>query len=1237
MRNTKKGKKIVALLVALLTIASTSLLFADDTGGGSGSGGQGGGFIGGSDWGMVYVWFDDSEHSQGEFSNGDSDVSDVSWNKFIDLLSQEISAETGKTVTPDFTYRPERWAKLRQDFKEACQNALDRSTDKSQKARVVGVATTYNVLQDTTNWYIGAQVQGSYNHSYVNMFGNKPADTSSSSNPRHVLPENIGWSDTVDVTKHNSAYTGESWRDYVYRIGNKDAYSGNGDEWQVYVVAVTENMPPQNGEVTLKKTSTDSRSLNNSQYSLEGAKYGVYETRANANSGSNSVGTLTTKADGSANTLELPAGTYYVKETSASKNYELDATVYEITVESGGKVTVNSKETPKPAKVNLKKVSTNTSISNDNKCYSLEGAKYGVYATASAANNGSPLAKDIDGKDAILTTKADGATNTLEMIGGNYVVKEISPSKGFKLDTVSHTVTLEPGKTATVDSKEEPQGEPIEIVAWKKDDATSDGKAQGAATLKGAEFTVKYYDVEGGTADSVKSLTPKRTWKFLTDNDGRIRLNSSEPLAGSDALYVNNGKRVFLVGTYTIQETGAPEGYLLNNTITHQNITWKNDGELEVRWHEPTLETALAEHVKRGDFQGVKIFDSSNKRGGNIPFLITAKSTGEKHIVVTDPNGQFTTIGDKGGNANDEGILDADGNVIYDENGMVDMSKVTLASTANRIWFNGRNDESVGAPEADSDRALPYDTYYLQELRCESNKGMELLGTTIEEGEDENGIKVLIYRNDFLVNLGTLTNDFTQVPSIATTAVDKETETHMSDVTQDVTIVDTVEYKNLKAGETYTMKGTLMDKATGEPMKADGKDITAETTFEAKEANGTVEIEFTFKDVTLAGKTAVAFEELYKDDAQIAVHADLEDADQTVYFPEIKTKADLKDLAKVVDTVNYYNLIPGQKYVMEATMVDADGKTIEGATGSTEFTPKAANGTVEVEIDAANVIGKAVAYEKCTLNGKVVGRHEDPTDEAQTVTVSNIGTKAAQTDLGTIVDIIYFEGLTPGTEYTFKGTLMDKETGESTGVEAEAKFTPEEANGETQVTFEITDDIRGKSVVAFEQAYDGDKLVAKHEDLNDKEQTVDVPKIGTKANVDDKGMVRDTVEYTNLTPGKEYTMTLVLVDKQTGKSTGITASTKFTPDKANGKVDVEVDASKLVGQTVVAFEECYLDDTLVAEHKDINDAAQTVTIPSHPAAPVKNTPKTGDMIMLAALMAVLGTAGVVVARRRKTN
>ena len=238
-----------------------------------------------------------------------------------------------------------------------------------------------------------------------------------------------------------------------------------------------------------------------------------------------------------------------------------------------------------------------------------------------------------------------------------------------------------------------------------------------------------------------------------------------------------------------------------------------------------------------------------------------------------------------------------------------------------------------------------------------------------------------------------------------------------------------------------------------------------------------------------------------------------------------------------------------------------------------------------------------------------------------------IGTKATvegekevdPLDKVTLTDTVSYTGLVPGKGYKVTGVLMDKETGEkllvdSKEITAETVFVPETKNGSVDVTF-IFDatGLHGKEIVVFEDLYRENVLLATHADINDEGQTVKIKnsEIGTTATADgkkeitaDKITITDVVSYKDLTPGKEYKLTGVLMNKATndklfidGKE--ITAEATFTPKAPTGEVEMTFtfDARELTAETeVVVFETLYRDSIEIAVHADIEDEGQTVKI-----------------------------------------
>lgn len=174
---------------------------------------------------------------------------------------------------------------------------------------------------------------------------------------------------------------------------------------------------------------------------------------------------------------------------------------------------------------------------------------------------------------------------------------------------------------------------------------------------------------------------------------------------------------------------------------------------------------------------------------------------------------------------------------------------------------------------------------------------------------------------------------------------------------------------------------------------------------------------------------------------------------------------------------------------------------------------------------------------------------------------------------------------------------------------SDEQFTPETPNGEVLLEFVVPADSQSKTMVAFERVYHGDVEVAAHIDLEDPKQTVYWPEIGTTATDASDGdkylystgekTVVDEVAYEGLVPGESYTLNGELMDKLTGESTGITASTEFVPEAADGTVNLEfLVPAELQGSVLVAFERITFEDREVAAHTDIEDVDQTVYWPA---------------------------------------
>ncbi|MEE0059815.1 MAG: VaFE repeat-containing surface-anchored protein, partial [Acutalibacteraceae bacterium] len=490
-----------------------------------------------------------------------------------------------------------------------------------------------------------------------------------------------------------------------------------------------------------------------------------------------------------------------------------------------------------------------------------------------------------------------------------------------------------------------------------------------------------------------------------------------------------------------------------------------------------------------------------------------------------------------------------------------------------------------------------------------------------------------------------------EAPKLSTTATDNDTEAHYAYVSKTTTIIDVVGYSNLIAGKEYTLKGVLMDRATGTELEVNGAKVTSEKTFVAETANGTIEMEFTLDSSALKGKSVVVFENLYYGELEVATHADITDEGQTVIFLDPKARTTAKDLltgdnytyvsetTTIVDTVTYEKLLIGKEYTVKGILMDKETNEpllVDGAevTATKTFIPETENGSVDIifELNSTSLKGKSVVvFEHIYYNDLEVASHADINDLGQTVTFKDVELKTTAKDKATganesftsttttIIDTVEYKGLILGKEYTVKGVLMNKSTGEAllvsgNEVRAEKTFVAETADGFIDIEFTFDSSaLKGKSVVVFENLYFENIEVATHSDIEDEAQTVIFKDVELNTTAKDKATgeklikpegtvtIVDTVEYKNLIVGKEYVVDGILMDKATGKpllvnNKEITVIKKFVADKANGSVDMEfsLDASALAGKAVVVFETLYYNGLEIATHTDINDKGQTV-------------------------------------------
>ena len=933
------------------------------------------------------------------------------------------------------------------------------------------------------------------------------------------------------------------------------------------------------GNGKIQKSSSNATVTNgNDCYSLSGATYGVYSDK----SCSKSVATLTTNASGNTDTVELRAATYYVKETKVPKGFQLDKNVYTMTVKAGETSTLKVSDTPKVTEtlIELFKIDMETSKAAPQGNASLEGAEFvwkyydGYYTKENLPSEPTRTwtTKTIAEKDSkneihYITRLADSykvsgdsfytQNGTICLPLGTITVEEKTAPNGYLLEGaymqaagsseqikgVYVAQITEDGELAALSGSN--QYSVLDKVIrggvkiQKRDLETKDTKAQGGATLKDTAFEIISLNDNAVLVDG-KLYNKNEVVKTIHTGVDGIATTAADTLP---------------YGKYRIEESNAPEGYLTDGAKPIEfEIT--EDGKIVDLTDEAH---SIYNQIKRGDIEGVKIGAGTHKRLANVPFRITSKTTGESHIIVTDANGQFSTSSD-----------------------WVSHKQNTNAGKTSEdgIWFG------TSTPD-DSKGALLYDTYTIEELRCDSNKGMTLIPA----------FDVVVSRNKVVVDLGTLTDEYEPEITIHTTATDKVTGEKSIVAGKNVTIVDTVTLDGLTKGTKYQLKGWQMVKSENAQLLVDGKPVENDYTFTAKKSEMEVEVSYTFNASALGGKDLVTFEELY----------DLSNPDEPVKVAEHK---DIED--------------EGQTVTIEERVIEIHTNAADKATG-----------------------------EKMIVAGKDV----------------------------TIIDTVTLDGLEKGTTYQFKGWQMVKSENaqlliDGKPVESDYTFTAEDSSMEVQIAFTFNaSSLAGKDLVTFEELYDLSNpdeptKVAEHKDIEDEGQTVTITEriitmhttaadkaTGEKTiEADDKVTIVDTVTLDGLEKGVKYTLKgwqMVKSENAELLVNGKRVENGLTFTAEDSKMEVQIEftfnASELGGKELVTFEELYdtsnPDEPIkVAEHKDIKDEGQTVTVkekpespttPEKPSTPTKtsDSPKTGDTTPFVALFAMMGisAAGLIFA------
>ena len=349
-------------------------------------------------------------------------------------------------------------------------------------------------------------------------------------------------------------------------------------------------------------------------------------------------------------------------------------------------------------KLSIMKKSANPAITDNNPCYELKGAEYGVYKTEADAKADKNKVNTLTIGKYDDTEKNKNWSNEIELEAGTYYVKETKAPKGYALNPNAVKVVIEAGKNTWIgeesnDFVDYPQSDPVGILLGKVDKETNKNKPQGSASLANAEFTVKYYKGLYDSDPAKSGQTPARTWVLKTDSDGYCLLNDKSKVSGDEFYFNGNGNPTLPVGTVTVQETKAPTGYFINNEVFVRKITTSGSNEKVETYNYPEVN----EKVIKFDIKKVQAGTSTPVAGAVFLHTLPDGSTKE---LTTNGSGEITITGLASGTHKIKEIKSPDGYQLNPNEVVFNVAsgtgKITFTSGTNSLVTHGTKDSGDG-------------------------------------------------------------------------------------------------------------------------------------------------------------------------------------------------------------------------------------------------------------------------------------------------------------------------------------------------------------------------------------------------------------------------------------------------------------------------------------------------------------------------------------------------------------
>lgn len=1108
----------------------------------------------------------------------------------------------------------------------------------------------------------------------------------------------------------NGGYTVQAWKDSVYLV-----MSGE-DDRQDLLTFVDAPRGPLN---LVKRSGDPSMTDGNSCYSLAGARYGVYSDKALKRE----VGTIVTDSSGAGSLEALVAGTYYVKELETGAGYLPDPAVHAVVVRKDAGGSFTSQEPPRHAPLQLVagKVDALNRTNVPQGSASLAGAEftlshYAGYHAAVSALPGSALRT--------WTVKTDStgrALKELDLPLGTYAVREAKAPAGYLPDTkvrLIHVVADDaaehgavvkpinydnkgsdvPYANATASPIVAEQAKTCGFTMAKVDADLDSGKAQGDAALEGAVFSVandspnpvtvngKSYrkgeecltvtakaaggsivaGCDGSTlpfGDYVirekaapPGYLPNRDWSARIScteamEDGHvwdlstnpcpdpvirggisvpkidrelkegvalgaaslegaeisITLDSPQPVqvdgvlhspgevvktlvTGADGVAAT-GLRDLPYGTYTLREVKPPAGYLANDAWSFK---------AEVRGDGVAVEAdPVDDQVKRGDVRLNKASAGDMARMGQVAFLVTSKTTGERHIAVTDENGSLDTSAawnkhTAKTNANDAALVPSGSDGAPGTGGAEGDAGESDGGSEETLEEAGEEDpvgDDAHDSEGDADEAAGDDGDSAESTREGSDDALEAQSAeqTVEQQLTEELADALGAESVDIEDLAALRaaiegakpGQSSEIAFSAKAKADGKATTYAliaalqedgsiavrdADTDEELAFIEAPDAGTPDAGEEDGGAPSAHDAEPGDGGSPEEGPPSQASDGEEDATGGSAKLEV--DDAALDAEAGLWFSgaadrQTAPDDALGALPYD------TYTFQELRGNANA-----------------GYTPVCFDVRISRDATTLDMGTVDDEHAPAP---TLETELLAAGEMHVALA------SGTVE-----------------------------LVDSVHYSGAEPGVRYTMRGCLVDKATGKQAGPDSSVAFTAQEASGSVDVPLSVeADTLAGGQVVAYQEMLHEGTVVAEHKDPDDAAETVGFPAITTELSTTggskavpsgQKADLVDRVDFAGLMPGMEYTLEAALHARAgDGSDAGVlkdasgnevTARLAFTPTTASGSVAVPFSLEVPAGSgAAVAFERLYAGGELLAAHEDIDDESQAVAITEPPEEP----------------------------------